>query len=131
MNAKKLLLIVSGRGNQVDFIYTGKIKMTRKWEKSFDPLAEFQKIVRQVYGEGSDDHGNSIPGLLIRGEHDLPDTWESDFSLLELVGIYVGGGAFEWEEVEGIESGETYRLSRLTSVPTYAGSRPIDRGETV
>ena len=131
MRGKKLLFVVGAPGSQVDFIYSGKIKMTKKWERTFDPLAEFQKVVKQVYGRGVDDHGNEIPGLLIRGEEDLPDTWESDFSLLGLVGIFDGGGPFEWEEVEDIEPGDTYRLSRLSATPsgntTLALSVPVKR----
>jgi len=129
MRGKKLLFIIGAPDNRVDFIYTGRFKMTRKWKETFDPLAELQKIVRHVYVEGSDDHGSNIPGLLIRGEEDLPDLWESDFSLLGLVGIYDGGGPFEWEGVEDIEPGEPYRLSRLTSTPsgntTLALSVPV------
>jgi hypothetical protein len=125
---KKLLFVVGGPDSHVDFIYTRKIKMTKKWESTFDPLAEFQKIVRQVYGRGVDDPGNKIPGLLVRGEEDLPDIWESDFSLLGLVGIFDGGGPFEWEEVEDLEPGEPYRLSRLTFVPSWGlGSNPLER----
>ena len=75
MRGKKLLFIIGAPDNRVDFIYTGRFKMTRKWKETFDPLAELQKIVRHVYVEGSDDHGSNIPGLLIRGEEDLPDLW--------------------------------------------------------
>jgi len=122
---KKLLFIVrDNANNKIKFIYREGIKMGGNWEKTFDPLYEFKKIINQIYRTEPE---NSLHGLLVKGSDGTPDVWESDFSLAGLVGIYNDGGIFEWEELEDFESGETYRLSKLTSVPIALGlSLPVN-----
>jgi len=130
-SGKKLLFIVhDAANNKIKFIYKEGIKMGGNWEKTFDPLYEFKKIINKIYRTEPE---NSLHGLLVKGEtmskssNGTPDVWESDFSLVGLVGIYNDGGIFEWEEVEDFESGETYRLSKLTSVPIALGlSLPVN-----
>ena len=122
MNGKKLLFVVGSPDNKVNFIYTPPIKMGKKWQKTFDPIAEFQRLLHSVYGEDAESNEH---GLLTNGKDGYPDVWESDFSLVAIVGIYEGGGSLEWEEVEP-KPGETHRLSRLTAVPhPLMGSVPV------
>jgi hypothetical protein len=100
---ERMMYITCNTDNEVN-TYTKTVSKGANFYERFDPVAEWNGMAERL---GKD-----------------PD----EETLITLVGIYNGGGAYTWEHIpiDEIKPGDPLRLSRVTHRPSVMGMTPIN-----